>query len=279
MTELRELRRPDGATIAWREDDFGDPWQPRPAVLLLHGIAENGDAFRGWVPHLARRHRVVRMDLRGHGRSSAVDPRQPLRLETLAEDVEAVVAALGADAVHVVGAKLGAQAALLLAQQHPGWMASLSVAGVLISPSQTLGPWVERWCAMVDEGGVRGWAAATMRGRMGASMPPAGIAWWSTFMGAAPAESVKACFRMLPGIQEPTRLENIQCPTQVLVAAQDADTASFDQRQPVEEVRRWQQRIRGSRLCEVKADSYHIAASHPDACARAVADFIGGHSA
>ncbi|HEY8358105.1 MAG TPA: alpha/beta fold hydrolase, partial [Ramlibacter sp.] len=268
----------DGATLAWREDDFTDPWRPRETVLLLHGIGETGEAFRGWVPHLARRCRVVRADFRGYGASSRLPAGAQLSLETLAADTEALVAALGVARVHVVGAKLGAQVALMLAQRKPPWLASLSLAGVLISPGDALGAWVERWCAMVDEGGSRRWAEETMPGRMGGSFPAAAMEWWGSFMAEAPPETVKACLRMLPALREPARLEDIRCPTQVLVAVQPAAPGAFDQRQPVEEVRRWQQRIPGSRLCAVEADSYHIAASHPDACARIVAEFIGGLS-
>lgn len=281
MTPIASTRAVDGATLAWRQDDCGDPWRARETVILLHGIAETGEAFRSWVPRLARGWRVVRPDFRGYGLSSRLSPDTPLTLATLAADVEAVVAALDAPRVHLVGAKLGAQVGLMLAQRQPPWLASLSLAGVLISPGDALGAWVERWCAMVDAGGVRRWAEETMPGRMGASLPPQALAWWTAFMGEAPPDTVKACLRMLPALREPARLEDIRCPTQVLIAVQPADAAhaaAFDQRQAVEAVQRWQQRIPGSRLVGIEADSYHIAASHPDACVGAVADFIGGLS-
>jgi non-heme chloroperoxidase len=40
-----------------------------PVIVLIHGFSMNGGFFRHNVPELARGHRVVTMDLRGHGHS------------------------------------------------------------------------------------------------------------------------------------------------------------------------------------------------------------------
>ncbi|MES2188157.1 MAG: alpha/beta fold hydrolase [Pseudomonadota bacterium] len=263
-----------GIDIAWRLDDHTDGWTQPDTVMLLHGIAETGDAFRGWVPGLSRRLRVMRVDLRGYGGSTQLADGEELDLEEMSNDIDRLVQVLGLGRVHIVGAKLGAQIGLVLAQRRVPWLASLSLAGVLLSPGGALAQWVPQWIAMVDDTGVEGWARTTMPGRMGSAMPPAGLEWWAKFMGATPPAAVKACFRMLPALGEPKHLESITCAMQVLVAVQPEAPGHFDQRQPLAEVRRFQQRIPNSRLREIQADSYHIAATHPDACAAAVADFI-----
>jgi pimeloyl-ACP methyl ester carboxylesterase len=264
----------DGVEIAYLVDDYTDGWTEPPVVMLLHGIAESAEAFTGWVPQLARHCRVIRPDLRGYGRSSPVGEHDALRIGELADDIDALVASMGLERVHVVGAKLGAQVALELAQRNTPWMASMTLAGVLISPGGALGKWVQQWLDLVDQHGVVGWARSTMPGRMGGALAPAGMEWWTQYMGRARPATVKACFRMLPAMAEPTRLEQITCPTQVIVAVQPEQPGAFDQRQPVAEVRRWQSRIPGSSLVELQADSYHIAATHPDACARIARAFI-----
>ena len=38
----------------YRIDDFTDPWREPETILMLHGNAESGAAWYGWVPHLAR---------------------------------------------------------------------------------------------------------------------------------------------------------------------------------------------------------------------------------
>jgi 3-oxoadipate enol-lactonase len=263
-----------GVEIAYEVDDFSDGWTDAPAVIMMHGIAESAEAFKGWVPHLARGARVIRVDLRGYGGSSPVDEHAPLAIADLADDIAALVKSLGLASVHLIGAKLGAQVALELAQRAPEWLASMTLAGVLISPGGALGKWVPQWIELVDTRGVRGWAEATMPGRMGGSLSEAAMAWWTDYMGQASADTVKACFRMLPRMAEPAALEKIACPTQVIVAVAPAKPGSFDQRQPAAEVARWQRRIPGSVLVELQADSYHIAATHPDECAEIARRFI-----
>ncbi|MGZ8228324.1 MAG: alpha/beta fold hydrolase, partial [Burkholderiales bacterium] len=46
-------------------DDFTDPWREPETILMLHGNAESGAMWFGWVPTLARHYRVVRPDMRG----------------------------------------------------------------------------------------------------------------------------------------------------------------------------------------------------------------------
>jgi 3-oxoadipate enol-lactonase len=274
---LHRTRLPSGIDIAWQLDKHTDGWSDPPTAMLLHGIAETGDAFDAWVPGLSRSCRVMRVDLRGYGGSTRIADGDSLDLSAMSDDIDQLVQALGLDKVHLVGAKLGAQIGLVLAQRQAPWLASLSLAGVLLSPGGALAKWVPQWIDMVERGGVEGWARETMPGRMGSALPPEGLEWWARFMGATPAAAVKACFRMLPSLGEPARLEHIVCPTQVLVAEQpetSGEAGHFDQRQPLADVTRYQQRIPRSRLCRIPADSYHIAATHPDACARAVAQFI-----
>lgn len=262
-----------GIDIAYVEDDYTDGWVDAPVVMLLHGIAESAEAFTGWVPQLARRCRVIRVDLRGYGLSSPVGEHDPLSIAALSDDIDALAGHIGKP-IHVMGAKLGAQIGLELAQRGVAWMASLTLAGVLISPGGALGKWVDDWIGLVDSSGVEGWARATMPGRMGSSLSPQALEWWTQYMGWAPADTVKACFRMLPRLSEPARLEAIRCPTQVIVAVQPERPGAYDQRQPVAEVQRWQSRIPGSDLVELQADSYHIAATHPDMCAALTLSFI-----
>jgi 3-oxoadipate enol-lactonase len=276
---LPRLRVASAIEIAYRIDEFCDGWSQPETVVMLHGIAETGDAFRGWVPHFARHYRVIRPDLRGFGQSSAVDEYEQLSIAALADDIAGMVNVLQLDRVHLVGTKLGAQIGLDLAQRRPAWLSSMTLAGVLISPGQAIGKWVEQWINLVDQGGVENWARTTMPGRMGSSLSPEAMEWWIKYMGSAPASGVKACFRMLPRLTEPAHLEDIVCPTMVMVAAEAGQASQFNQRQPVAEVERWLRRIPNSKLVEIEADSYHVAASHPDQCAEVSYAFVAGQGA
>src|ERR1700759_4589291 len=59
----------DGLSLTYYVDDFTNPWAKAPTVLLLHAAMGSALRYFGWVPHLCRAYRVVRLDLRGHGAS------------------------------------------------------------------------------------------------------------------------------------------------------------------------------------------------------------------
>jgi pimeloyl-ACP methyl ester carboxylesterase len=46
-----------------------------PPVVLVHGLADDLGVWRDTIPILAKRHRVIALDLRGFGRSAK--PRRP----------------------------------------------------------------------------------------------------------------------------------------------------------------------------------------------------------
>jgi pimeloyl-ACP methyl ester carboxylesterase len=266
-----------GVELACEIDDFCDAWSQPEAVILLHGIAETGRAFRPWSPHLARDLRVIRPDLRGFGASSPLGSGKPPTIAAYADEIAALVEQLQLRRVHLVGAKLGALIALDLAQRQPAWLASMTLAGVLISPGRAVGQWLGEWLPLIDREGVEAWARLTMPGRMGATLSAEAMEWWATYMGTAPAASVKACLAMLPSVEEPKNLAAIRCPTLVMVAVEPTRSKDYKQQQSVEDVKRWQSRIPGAELAELPADSYHIAATHPDLCAKTAREFIGGH--
>lgn len=62
-----------------------------PAVMLIHGAFEDRTYFAPLMTHLARRRRVIALDLRGHGESDAPQ-------EASVEDFEADVIAVAEDA-------------------------------------------------------------------------------------------------------------------------------------------------------------------------------------
>lgn len=111
----------------------------RLGAVFVHGSALRTDAwfyqFRG-----IGNHRLVFYDLRGHGTSQ---PRgaAPYELETLAEDLNAVIDECGLDEVVVVGHSVGAMIAMTLCLNHPELMGSrIKGLGLL---NTTYGPAVE----------------------------------------------------------------------------------------------------------------------------------------
>src|SRR5262245_53168723 len=96
-----------GTRLNYLVDDFTEPWQKPETVLLLHGNAESGLAWYGWVPLLARRFRVVRPDMRGYGASTAMPRDFPWALDVIIDDYARLMDSLGVQRFHLVGAKIG----------------------------------------------------------------------------------------------------------------------------------------------------------------------------
>ena len=162
-------------TMHYQVDDFTAPWRKPETVLLLHGNAESGTAWYGWVPHLARHYRVVRPDMRGFGASTAMPSDYPWTLDRLIDDFTSLMDRLESRHFHLVGAKIGGTIARAFAARRPDRVTTLTVVGT--PPPMREGA-AERAPELADEfetEGVEHWARRTMAGRLGSDFPPEGV--------------------------------------------------------------------------------------------------------
>src|SRR6267143_6244728 len=86
-------------------------------LLLLHGGFGSVEMFGPNVNLLADGHRVIGVDLQSHGRSPAAD--RPMRFETMADDIAAIIRSLGLERAAIMGFSLGGAVGLRTAIQHP----------------------------------------------------------------------------------------------------------------------------------------------------------------
>src|ERR1700738_2977001 len=93
----------DGTRLGYCVDDFTDPWNKAPVLLLLHAAMGSARRYYAWVPPLSRHYRVVRMDLRGHGSSQIPRADRALTLDRLGRDGTQLVDPLGCAAAPIVG--------------------------------------------------------------------------------------------------------------------------------------------------------------------------------
>jgi len=98
MAHSERTTAADGTDIAWSAFGSGDD------VLLVHGITERAETWDPIIDRLATTHRVISLDLRGHGESGTADRYD---LEVMAGDVAAVMAAADAASPHLMGHSLG----------------------------------------------------------------------------------------------------------------------------------------------------------------------------
>ena len=86
-------------------------------LILLHGGLMSGETFGPVLPLLAERHKVVVVDLQGHGRTADID--RPLDVRLMADDIAALIDHLGLDKPDLVGYSLGGGVALHTAAKYP----------------------------------------------------------------------------------------------------------------------------------------------------------------
>lgn len=104
-----------------------------PPVILLHGGLANSNYWGNQVPVLAKSHRVIVMDSRGHGRSTRDS--QPYGYTLMASDVIGLMDYLAIPQAAIVGWSDGAIIGLSLAMSHPNRVSRLFAFAANSDPS------------------------------------------------------------------------------------------------------------------------------------------------
>jgi pimeloyl-ACP methyl ester carboxylesterase len=111
----------NGATVHYGDEGLGDP------LVLLHAAGSSGAQWRGMLPHLTPRYRVITPDLYGHGRTDAWPDPDTLTHEDQAALLKAIVEHTGIGPFDLVGHSYGGATALRYILQNPDMVKRLVV--------------------------------------------------------------------------------------------------------------------------------------------------------
>ena len=125
----------DNTRLYYTERGTGAP------LLLLHGLGSSSRDWAAQVDHFASRYRVLRIDLRGHGRSERGDGHYSIA--QFARDVAVFLRRRDAVPAHVVGLSMGGMVALELAAGLPRLLCSLVVVNSVAD--MRLHSWRDVW--------------------------------------------------------------------------------------------------------------------------------------
>ena len=242
-----------------------------PAVVFLHGYPLDRSIWAHQVTHLHGVRRIA-PDLRGFGRSDAPD--LGYSMATWADDVAALLEALGEERAVLCGLSMGGYVAFEFARRHPGRLAGLVLVDTRAGPDgEEARRGRDAAIQLVREKGAGAiaeqmlpklFAPATVRRRPEVvtqveavirRTPVAGIA------GALAAMRDRADSRPL--------LPTLEVPAMVLVGAEDGLT-------PPPEAEEMAAALPGAELREIPEAGHLAPVEQPEAVTTAIAEFVRG---
>lgn len=269
--------RPAGMTgrtvVAGRHEFFVRELGPvdAPPLVLLHGWVYDGHVtWHRVAPVLAETHRVVVIDLRGHGKSARIRGR--VEIDDMADEVAAVLDVLGLGPVALVGYSMGGMVAQALTRRHPGRVDRLVLAATAARPVK-----VPRWFGTV--GFFVGRAAARLDRLIApriahryllatGAIPPEHAAWlWECLLDRDVDLYYEAGFAILR-FDAGSWVGRLDLPTLSIVP-------TGDQLVPPSRQRETAAALADNRVVEIEGARHEAVLTHPAEVAKAIRSFLG----
>jgi len=239
-----------------------------PWLTMSHSLACNLHMWDEEAKRLSKRYKVLRYDTRGHGASGA--PAGAYTLELLADDLHALLQALGVQSTHFVGLSMGGMIGQTYALKYPGMFRSLALCDTTSRyPAEAAGLWAERIKTVEAQGmeplvesTLARWFTAPFR-----QTHPDVVQKVAAMIRATPTTGYVGCSHAIPNINLTARLKEIRCPALVIVGKDDAGT-------PVAMAEDIHRALPGSELVVIPSAAHLSNLEQPDAFNRALGDFI-----
>lgn len=239
------------------------------AVVLVHGL---GGTSNNWTPVMGAlaRHRAIRPDLPGSGRSAGVEGE--LSIGRFVDCVKAVCDRLKVERAHFVGHSLGTIVCLHLAALHPRLVRSLALFGPLLAPPDAARPNIAARGVKARSEGVAGMQAiaeaivqAATSSDTKAHKPVTVALVRESLMRQDPEGYARSCEALAAA--RPVDPALIKAPT-LLVTGEDDAVA------PPQSVRALGDRISGSRVVVYPRCGHWTTYERPEECARELREFL-----
>jgi pimeloyl-ACP methyl ester carboxylesterase len=256
--------------------DYSDPWlEEKDTLVMHHGFCRNGDVWYGWVPHLARYFRVLRIDARGCGRSSKPDRGFEPSLEGFTADLGNILDSLAIKRIHFIGESFGGIVGLNFSKRFPEQVQSLILCNTPCRLPDTL---LETYAlefgsgaAAIETLGVREWCMRTLAYRLDTELAPSGLQhWYAREMGRTPSWFAAKWLSFLPGLDFTPFLPEIKRP--VLLLAGNKSAISTQEQQDT-----MHRAIPECELSLLNGVGHGVNVIAPKRCARATLRFLEAH--
>jgi 3-oxoadipate enol-lactonase len=196
-----------------------------PWFVLSHSLACDVTMWDPQMESLTQHYKVLRYDTRGHGKSSA--PQGPYSLDMLADDLKALLDAVGASQVHFAGLSMGGMIGQTFALKYPGVLKTLVLADTTSQYAPEGAAMWEQRIKLVGEKGMNAildgtlerWFTPGFRQR-----EPEAVKKITAVILNTPTAGYAGCGQAISKINTTARLKDIKCPTMIVVGEQDGGT-------------------------------------------------------
>jgi 3-oxoadipate enol-lactonase len=262
MSKEHRIKANGNTLHAVEEGTEGKPW-----LTCLHTLAGNNTIFDDHAPALGKEFRLLKLDARGHGKSTAENPANSL--DDLVADVAAVWDALGVERSRLLGISLGGMTSVGLTLTHPDRVEKLVAADCrLDAPQFFVDMWADRQKRLTDSG-IAAVAEATLP------------IWFTEKTRNDRPELVERARRIIEGTSAPgyvgasrslqkldykRRVGEIRCPTLYLVGELDGPHP--------EQMREFASMTPGAKYAEIPGVAHMANLEAPEDFTRIVLDFL-----
>ena len=227
-------------------------------VVMIHGLGGTSNTFTPVLAAFAR-HRTIRFDLPGSGRSHRVEG--PLSLPLFVERTLVVMQRTGVERAHVVAHSMGTIVAAHLAASEPGKVASLALFGPLLAPPEPARAAIRARAAAARDGDMQPIADALLRSSVSAETrakrPAAAAFVRESLMRQDPESYARTCEAL--AAMQPADISKVECPALLVTGDEDAVA-------PPQAARMMGERIAGSRVEVLRGCGHWTPVEKPEEC-------------
>ena len=246
-----------------------------PAIVCVHGLGGSSNTWTPLMPALTR-HRVIRVDLPGSGRSQQVEG--ALSIDGYVETLLSVCARLGVTRAHWLGHSMGTIVVQHIAASQPKLVASVALFGPLIEPPEAARRAMKARAAKAREGaaGMHEITQALLNAAISADTRqrlPVAVAYVRESLMRQDGEAYARSCEALAGAQA-AAVDRIEAP--VLLVTGDEDGVA-----PPQSVRAMAERLRAARSTRVVVlprCGHWTPVERPEECQRELREFLAANA-
>lgn len=255
----------NNVAIHYTESGQGTP------LLLLHGLGGSHEIWLPVIPELAKSHRVVAADHRGHGASAK--PRGSYSIRLFAEDWLALMGALGIDRAHILGLSMGGAIAMRLGAEHSERVRSLALVDTWAFPHPDFLALLRQRLEALGTGDLAAYAEAAIPQLYSSEFVranPKALADYRARVTSLDLGTLRSSVQACIDHDMQGRLQTIKAPTLVLVGSEDRLLPPFHSEY-------LQRSIPGARLSVIKGSGHFPHLERPREFLQALTEFLASH--